>query len=155
MVVVRSRLHCVRYKMEFDRQMKELGLPYSCLVGFSGTVFDTDTMKEYTENSMNDLPQGVSIPDGMKDPKYRILIVSNKFQTGYDEPLLHSMYVDKTLRGLQCVQTLSRLNRTTTGKTDTFVMDFVNTSEDILESFQPYYQKTILTGETDPNMTLS
>jgi len=151
MVVVRSRLHCVRYKMEFDRQMKELGLPYSCLVGFSGTVFDTDTMKEYTENSMNDLTQGVSIPDGMKDPKYRILIVSNKFQTGYDEPLLHSMYVDKTLRGLQCVQTLSRLNRTTTGKTDTFVMDFVNTSEDILESFQPYYQKTILTGETDPN----
>jgi type I restriction enzyme R subunit len=83
--------------------------------------------------------------------KYRILIVSNKFQTGYDEPLLHSMYVDKTLRGLQCVQTLSRLNRTTTGKTDTFVLDFVNTSDDVLESFQPYYQKTILTGETDPN----
>jgi len=151
MVVVRSRLHCVRYKLEFDTQMKELGLSYSCLVGFSGSVFDTDTMKEYTENSMNNLPQGVSIPDGFKDPKYRILIVSNKFQTGYDEPLLHSMYVDKTLRGLQCVQTLSRLNRTTSGKTDTFVMDFVNTSEDILESFQPYYQKTILSGETDPN----
>lgn len=151
MVVVRSRLHCVRYKIEFDKQMKELGLPYSCLVGFSGSVFDTDTMKEYTENSMNDLPQGVSIPDGMKDPKFRILIVSNKFQTGYDEPLLHSMYVDKTLRGLQCVQTLSRLNRTTTGKTDTFVMDFVNTTQDILESFQPYYQKTVLSGETDPN----
>lgn len=151
MVVVRSRLHCVRYKMEFDRQMKELGLSYGCLVGFSGSVFDTDTMKEYTENSMNDLPPGVSIPDGFKDPKYRILIVSNKFQTGYDEPLLHSMYVDKTLRGLQCVQTLSRLNRTTNGKVDTFVMDFVNTNEDIQESFQPYYQKTILTGETDPN----
>ena len=151
MVVVRSRLHCVRYKMEFDKQMKELGLPYSCLVGFSGTVFDIDTNKEYTENSMNQLPQGVSIPDGFKDPKYRILIVSNKFQTGYDEPLLHSMYVDKTPRGLQCVQTLSRLNRTTTGKTDTFVLDFVNTSEEILESFQPYYQKTILSGETDPN----
>ena len=137
--------------VEMDKQMRELGLPYSSLVGFSGTVTDTDTQKDYTENSMNNLPQGVTIPDGIKDPKYRILIVSNKFQTGYDEPLLHSMYVDKTLRGLQCVQTLSRLNRTTTGKTDTFVLDFVNTSEEILESFQPYYQKVILSGETDPN----
>lgn len=155
MVVVRSRLHCVKYKMEFDRQMKDLGLPYSCLVGFSGSVYDIDTNKEYTENSLNNLPQGVSIPDGFKDPKYRLLIVSNKFQTGYDEPLLHSMYVDKTLRGLQCVQTLSRLNRTTSGKTDTFVLDFVNTWEDIQESFQPYYQKTILTGETDPNRLYS
>ncbi len=151
MVVVRSRLHCVKYKMEFDKQIKDLGLSYGCLVAFSGSVFDTDTQKEYTETTMNNLPQGVSIPDGFKDPKYRILIVSNKFQTGYDEPLLHSMFVDKTLRGLQCVQTLSRLNRTTTGKTDTFVLDFVNTTDDILESFQPYYQKTILTGETDPN----
>jgi type I restriction enzyme, R subunit len=150
MVVVRSRLHCVRYKIEFDKQMKELGLSYGCLVGFSGTVFDTDSMKEYTENSMNGFPISETA-DRFKDPKYRLLIVSNKFQTGYDEPLLHSMYVDKTLRGLQCVQTLSRLNRTTTGKTDTFVLDFVNTSEDILESFQPYYQKTILIGETDPN----
>lgn len=155
MVVVRSRLHCVRYKREMDRQMKELGLPYGCLVGFSGKVFDPDTQKEYTEGSMNELPQGVSIPDGMKDPQNRILIVSNKFQTGYDEPLLHSMYVDKTLRGLQCVQTLSRLNRKTSGKTDTFVLDFVNTTEDIYESFQPYYQKTILTGETDPNKLYS
>jgi type I restriction enzyme R subunit len=151
MVVVRSRLHCVRYKIEFDKQMKELQLSYGCLVGFSGSVHDTDTMKEYTENSLNNLSQGVSIPDGFKSPQYRILIVSNKFQTGYDEPMLHSMYVDKTLRGLQCVQTLSRLNRTTLGKTDTFIMDFVNTTDDILESFQPYYQKTILIGETDPN----
>lgn len=155
MIVVRSRLHCVRYKTEMDKQMKEMGLPFSCLVGFSGTVFDSDTHKEYTENSMNKLPQGVSIPDGFKDPKNRLLIVSNKFQTGYDEPLLHSMYVDKTLRGLQCVQTLSRLNRTTTGKTDTFVLDFVNTTGDIYESFQPYYQKTILIGETDPNRLYS
>ena len=151
MVVVRSRLHCVKYKMEFDKQMKELGLPYGCLVAFSGDVYDTDSAQEFSENSLNNLPQGVTIPDGMKDPKYRILIVSNKFQTGYDEPLLHSMFVDKTLGGLQCVQTLSRLNRTTTGKVDTFVLDFVNSAEDILESFQPYYQKTILVGETDPN----
>jgi type I restriction enzyme R subunit len=151
MVVVRSRLHCVRYKLEFDKQMRELGLSYGCLVAFSGTVTDEDTHTDYTENSLNQLPQGVSIPDAFKEPKYRLLIVSNKFQTGYDEPLLHSMYVDKTLRGLQCVQTLSRLNRTRSGKTDTFVMDFVNTTEEILESFQPYYQKTMLVGETDPN----
>jgi type I restriction enzyme, R subunit len=108
------------------------------LVAFSGTVYDTETMKEYTETSMNNLPQRLSIPDAVKDPKYRILIVSNKFQTSNDELLLHSRYVDKTLRGLQCVQTLSRLNRTTTSKSDTFVMDFVNTSNDILESFQRY-----------------
>lgn len=151
MVVVRSRLHCVRYKMEFDKQIKENNLNFSCLVAFSGTIKDSDTEKEYTENSMNNLPQGVSIPDSFKDPKYRILIVSNKFQTGFDEPLIHTMYVDKTLRGLQCVQTLSRLNRTTGGKTDTFVMDFVNSKDDIYESFQPYYQKTYLKGETNPN----
>lgn len=155
MVVVRSRLHCVRFKHEMDKQMKELRLPYGCLVGFSGKVLDPDSQEESTENSMNNLPQGVSIPDAMKDPQYRILIVSNKFQTGYDEPLLHSMYVDKTLRGLQCVQTLSRLNRTTSGKADTFVLDFVNTTDDIYDSFQPYYQKTILTGETDPNRLYS
>jgi type I restriction enzyme R subunit len=151
MVVVRSRAHCVKYKMEFDRQLKELGIPYGCLVAFSGTVTDSDTGKDYTENSMNGLSAGTSIPDAFKSPKYRILIVSNKFQTGYDEPLLHSMYVDKPLRGLQCVQTLSRLNRMAKGKTDTFVLDFVNTDADILESFQPYYQKTVLKGETDPN----
>jgi type I restriction enzyme R subunit len=137
--------------MEFDRQLKELGIPYGCLVAFSGTVTDSDTGKDYTENSMNGLRAGTSIPDAFKSPKYRILIVSNKFQTGYDEPLLHSMYVDKPLRGLQCVQTLSRLNRMAKGKTDTFVLDFVNTDADILESFQPYYQKTVLKGETDPN----
>ena len=151
MVVVRSRLHCIKYKLEFDRQMKEMGLPYGCLVAFSGERINDDNQKEYTEDSLNNLPQGVSIPDAFKDPKYRLLIVSNKFQTGYDEPMLHSMYVDKSLRGLQCVQTLSRLNRTTSGKTDTFVMDFVNEDKDILESFQPYYQKTILKGQTDPN----
>lgn len=151
MVVVRSRLHCVRYKLEMDKQLKEFNLPFGCLVAFSGTVNDSDTDKEYTETSMNGLPQGVSIPDSYKDPRYRILIVSNKFQTGFDEPLIHTMYVDKTMSGLQCVQTLSRLNRTTTGKNSTFVLDFVNTSEDIYESFQPYYQKTFLKGETNPN----
>jgi len=128
--------------------MKEMNLPYGCLVGFSGTVFDKDTNQEYTETSMNGFPDRQT-QENFKDPKYRILIVNNKFQTGFDEPLLHTMYVDKKLSGLQCVQTLSRLNRTTTGKTDTFVLDFVNKTKMIQDSFQPYYTGTILSEETD------
>jgi type I restriction enzyme R subunit len=94
---------------------------------------------------------GNDIPSSFKDPRYRILIVSNKFQTGFDEPMLCSMYVDKKLGGVQCVQTLSRLNRTKSGKTETFVLDFVNETEDIINSFQPFYTTTELTGETDPD----
>ena len=150
MVVTRSRLHCVKFKLELDKQMKELGLPYSCLVGFSGKVYDKDSHKEYTESSMNDFPEKQT-QDNFKDPKYRLLIVCDKFQTGFDEPLLHTMYVDKRLQGLQCVQTLSRLNRSMRGKTDTFVLDFVNKPKIIQESFQPYYQGTILVEETDPD----
>ena len=126
MLITRSRLHCVRYKQEFDKQMREMNLPYGCLVAFSGAVHDTDNDQDYTENGMNGLPPGVSIPDTFKSPEYRILIVSNKFQTGFDEPMLHTMYVDKRLEGLQCVQALSRLNRVVEGKTDTLVLDFVN-----------------------------
>ena len=151
MLVTPSRLHCVRYKQEFDKQMKEMGLPYRCLVAFSGTVQDTDNGQDYTENGMNALPPSISIADSFKSPEYRILIVSNKFQTGFDEPLLQTMYVDKRLDGLQCVQTLSRLNRVTTGKTDTLVLDFVNEPEQIQEAFQQYYQTTTLAEETDPN----
>jgi type I restriction enzyme R subunit len=94
---------------------------------------------------------GNDIPLSLKDPRYRILIVSNKFQTGFDEPMLCSMYVDKKLGGVQCVQTLSRLNRTKSGKTDTFVLDFVNETEDIVSSFQPFYTTTELVGETEPD----
>ena len=151
MLVTPSRLHCVKYKQEFDRQMKEMGLPYGCLVAFSGTVHDTDNGQDYTENGMNALPPSVSIADSFKSPEYRILIVSNKFQTGFDEPLLQTMYVDKRLDGLQCVQTLSRLNRVTTGKTDTLVLDFVNEPKQVQEAFQQYYQTTTLIEETDPN----
>ena len=154
MVVTRSRLHCVKFKLEFDKQMKKLNLPYGCLVGFSGTVYDKDSHKEYTESSMNGFPERMT-EDNFKDPKYRILIVNNKFQTGYDEPLLHTMYVDKRLQGLQCVQTLSRLNRTMSGKRDTFVLDFVNKPQIVQESFQPYYQGTFLEEETDPNKLYS
>jgi len=151
MVVVRSRKHCVLFHEEMVKQMKERGLSYSCLVGFSGTIFHNG--RENTETSLNSDNGlvGGSIPDGLKDPRYRILIVSNKFQTGFDEPLLQSMYVDKKLGGVQCVQTLSRLNRTTGGKTDTFVLDFVNDTENIIESFQPYFTSTVLSEGTDPD----
>ena len=154
MVVTRSRLHCVKFKLELDKQMKELGLPYKCLVGFSGTVHDKVSGKDYTESSMNDFPEKQT-QDNFKDPKYRLLIVCDKFQTGFDEPLLHTMYVDKRLQGLQCVQTLSRLNRSMRGKTDTFVLDFVNKPKIIQDSFQPYYQGTILVEETDPDKLYS
>ncbi|GAB3164205.1 type I restriction endonuclease subunit R [Telluribacter humicola] len=150
MVVVRSRKHCVLFHLEMVRQMKELKLPYSCLVAFSGII--NHNGKDFTENSLNTengLQPMVSIPDGLKDPRYRILIVSNKFQTGFDEPLIHSMFVDKKLGGVQCVQTLSRLNRTAKGKTDTFVLDFINEPEEIISAFQPFYLSTVLTGETD------
>lgn len=151
MVVVRSRRHCVLYQEEMVRQMKEMNLPYSCLVGFSGTIFhngiDNSEMSLNTTNGM----KGNDIPSSLKEPKFRILIVSNKFQTGFDEPMLCSMYIDKILGGVQCVQTLSRLNRTMSGKTETFILDFVNETEDIINYFQPYYTTTELVGETDPD----
>jgi type I restriction enzyme, R subunit len=151
MVVVRSRKHCVLFQEEMVKQMKELHLPYSCLVGYSGSIHHNGI--ENTEGSLNTSNGlvGNNIPNGLKDPRFRILIVSNKFQTGFDEPLLQTMYVDKKLGGVQCVQTLSRLNRVTTGKTETFVLDFVNDTEDIVNSFQPYYTTTLLTEETDPD----
>jgi type I restriction enzyme R subunit len=151
MLVVRSRRHCVLFHEEMIKQMKYMNLPYSCLVGFSGTIFHNGI-----ENSENTLNQsngmtGNDIPTSFKEPKFRILIVSNKFQTGFDEPMLCSMYVDKKLGGVQCVQTLSRLNRTKTGKTNTFILDFVNDTEDIVNSFQPFYTSTELISETEPD----
>ena len=150
MLVTRSRLHCVKYKLEFDKQMKEMGLPYRSLVGFSGKEYDEDSLQEYTESSMNGFPEGQT-EDNLNDPKFRILIANNKFQTGFDEPKLHTMYVDKKMGRLQCVQTLSRLNRTMRGKNDTFVLDFVNNPGEVLESFQPYFKGSVLIEETDPN----
>ena len=151
MLVVRSRRHCVLFHEEMIKQMKYMNLPYSCLVGFSGTIFHNGI-----ENSENTLNQsngmtGNDIPTSFKEPKFRILIVSNKFQVGFDEPMLCSMYVDKKLGGVQGVQTLSRLNRTKTGKTNTFILDFVNDSEDIINSFQPFYTSTELISETEPD----
>jgi type I restriction enzyme R subunit len=151
MVVVRSRKHCVLFQEEMVKQMKDRNLPYSCLVGFSGTIFHNGI--ENTETSLNNTNGmvGNDIPSSLKEPKFRILIVSNKFQTGFDEPMLCSMYVDKKLGGVQCVQTLSRLNRTKTGKTETFILDFVNETEEIIRHFQPFYTTTELVGETEPD----
>ena len=151
MVVVRSRKHCVLFHEEMVKQMKDMRLNYSCLVGFSGTIFHNGI--ENTEMSLNQSNGmiGTDIPSSLKDPRFRILIVSNKFQTGFDEPMLCSMYVDKKLGGVQCVQTLSRLNRTKSGKTETFILDFVNETQDIIDSFQPFYTTTELIGETDPD----
>lgn len=152
MVVVRSRKHCVLFQKEMVKQMRERGLLYSCLVAFSGSI--SYYGQEHTETSLNaenGLHKGVSISEGLKDPRFRMLIVSNKFQTGFDEPMVHTMFVDKKLGGVQCVQTLSRLNRTAKGKTDTFVLDFVNELENVVESFQPYFASSLLSGETDPD----
>ncbi len=151
MVVVRSRKHCVLFQEEMKKQMKQRNLPYSCLVAFSGTI--THNGRENTETLLNQENgmEGNDIPTALKDPRYRLLIVSSKYQTGFDEPLLYAMYVDKKLGGVQCVQTLTRLNRTKSGKTGTFVLDFTNETEDIVNSFQPYYTSTELVGETEPD----
>ena len=151
MVVVRSRKHCVLFHEEMVRQMRERGLSYSCLVAFSGSIYHNGA--DNTESSLNSSNglEGSSIPNGLKDPRFRILIVSSKFQTGFDEPMLQSMYVDKKLGGVQCVQTLSRLNRTMSGKNETFVLDFANKIEDIQASFADYYTTTHLSGETEPD----
>lgn len=150
MIVTQSRKHCVWYFKEINRQLEERGLFYRCLVGFSGEV--SIDHEKFTESSCNlEIGHDGDVPLGLKNPKYRLLVVANKFQTGFDEPLVQSMYIDKKLGGVQCVQTLSRLNRTISGKTQTFVLDFVNEPEDIRESFQRFYQSTILEGETDPN----
>lgn len=151
MLVTRSRLHAVKYYLMFRKVMEELNLPFKPLVAFSGEVFDPDTGEKHTENGLNALPPKVGIPDALKTPDYRILIVANKFQTGFDEPLLHTMYVDKKLGGVGAVQTLSRLNRTMSSKENCLVIDYVNETDDILASFQDYYQTTLLEDTTDPN----
>ena len=151
MVVTRSRLHCVRYFLTFQKIMKEKHLPFKPLVAFSGTVKDPGTQKEYTEKGLNALPPRSKVEDAFKKPEYRILIVANKYQTGFDEPFLHTMYVDKKLGGVHAVQTLHRLDRSAAGKTGAVVLDFVNEADNIQKSFQPYFQTTLLEEGTDQN----
>ena len=149
MIVTRSRLHAVRYKLAVDRHLEELGSPFRALVAFSGTV--QDGVASYTEAGMNGIPE-VQTAKTFEGPDFRLLIVANKFQTGFDQPLLHTMYVDKKLGGVNAVQTLSRLNRVHPHKSGTMVLDFTNEADDIQAAFQPYYETTILSEATDPNL---
>ena len=139
-----SRLHAVRYKQAFDKYIAEKGYTdIKTLVAFSGTVIDPDAPGvEYTEVGMNNGIREKELPERFGTDEYQVLLVAEKYQTGFDQPLLHTMYVDKRLAGIQAVQTLSRLNRTYPGKEDTFVLDFVNEPEEIQEAFQPYYEQT-------------
>ena len=154
MVIVRSIEDTVKYFMEMNKQLNDRGLQnkIKCIVGFSGDTQYNGTKVTETELNKENGFDSKDIPTGFKNPIYRVLIVCNKFQTGFDEPLLHSMFIDKPLNGVQCVQTLSRLNRKTKGKKSTFVLDFVNKVETIQQSFQNFYQTTILSEETDPNL---
>jgi len=152
MVVTSSRLHAVRYKQAFDKYLQENNYSdLKTLVAFSGTVIDPDVSDvEYTEVKMNGGIKEKELPEKFATDEYQVLIVAEKYQTGFDEPLLHTMYVDKRLSGVQAVQTLSRLNRKPQGKEDTFVLDFVNETKEILESFQPYYQQTTVGERAEP-----
>jgi len=149
MIVTRSRLHAVRYRLAADKYLREQGLLFKALVAFSGTVRDGGV--DYTEANMNGFPESQTARTFDRS-EYRLLIVANKFQTGFDQPLLHTMYVDKKLGGVNAVQTLSRLNRTHPGKNETMVLDFANDADEIRKAFQPYYEKTLLSEATDPTL---
>ena len=149
MVVTRSRLHAVLYKKAFDKVIKENDYHIKTLVAFTGIVKHDE--QEYTENSMNDLPSRKLIENAFEEEPYKILIVANKYQTGFDQPLLHTMYVDKMLNGITAVQTLSRVNRIYSNKNDTLILDFANMTEVIQKAFRPYYEATFLEEATDPH----
>jgi len=153
MVVTRSRLHAVRYKQAFDKYIAEKGYAdIKTLVAFSGTVDDPDVPElSYTEPNMNKFSER-ELPNRFASPEFHVLIVAEKYQTGFDQPFLHTMFVDKLLAGLKAVQTLSRLNRTMKGKHDTFVLDFGNEIEDIKEGFKPYFEQTEIEEPTDHNL---
>ncbi len=152
MVVTGSRLEAVRYKQSFDRYIKEKGYPIKSLVAFSGTVEDDQVPdKTYTEVEMNNGIKEKELPETFAKPDYRVLLVAEKYQTGFDQPLLHTMYVDKRIAGIQAVQTLSRLNRTHPLKDDTFVLDFVNDPDEIQEAFRQYYEGSVMGEEVDPD----
>jgi len=150
MIVTSSRLHAVRYRLAVDAYLKSIGSPFKALVAFTDVVKDVKGGKEYTESKMNGFPEAATA-DRFEGDDYRFLIVASKFQTGFDQPKLLAMYVDKKLSGVACVQTLSRLNRTMTDKDETFVLDFENTAEEIEKGFQPFYDRVTLSKGTDPN----
>jgi type I restriction enzyme R subunit len=152
MVVTNSRAEAVRYKLAMDQYIKQHKYAMATIVAFSGDVNDKDIGPDkFNEGNMNDL-KGQDIREAFATDEYQVLIVANKFQTGFDQPLLCAMYVDKRLDGITAVQTLSRLNRTYPGKEKVFVLDFVNKAEDIRKAFEPYYEETELLASTDPNL---
>ncbi|HEC73943.1 MAG TPA: type I restriction endonuclease subunit R [Methylophaga aminisulfidivorans] len=163
MVVTSSRKEAVRYKLSFDQYIKQKGYQkLHAMVAFSGEVnFDEKDPnasalidEKYTETNMNPNLKGRDMRDAFKTDDYQVMIVANKFQTGFDQPKLCAMYVDKKLGGVECVQTLSRLNRTYPGKaeTGTYILDFFNEPDEILEAFKPYYQTAELEDVSDPDL---
>ena len=151
MVVSSSRLHAVRYKEEFDKYIQEKGYTdIKTIVAFSGKVIHEYALAGVTEVELNGFSEKM-LPKKFASDEYQLLLVADKYQTGFDQPLLHTMYVDKKLSGVKAVQTLSRLNRMNAGKEDTFILDFVNETDDILSSFQPYYESTSIKENSDPN----
>ena len=152
MVVTSSRLHAKRYMDAFKAYLAQKAYTdLRVLVAFSGKVEDVEFDEVVTEAGMNGFPD-TATAEVFDEDEYKIMIVADKYQTGFDQPLLHTMYVDKKLTGIKAVQTLSRLNRTHPEKTDTFILDFVNDREVIKKAFQPYYEKTEIDEETDPNL---
>jgi len=163
MVVTSSRKEAVRYKLGFDKYIAEKGYHrIHAMVAFSGEVEFSENDpavvgilgQKFTETNMNPLLKGRDMRKAFDSADYQVMIAADKFQTGFDQPKLCAMYVDKKLGGVECVQTLSRLNRTYPGKADsgTFVLDFYNDPEDILTSFQPYYQTAELADVSDPDL---
>ncbi len=155
MVVVASRIEAVRWQLAIDRYIKNSGYKIGALVAFSGEVNDSESGPDpFTETSraLNPNLRGRDIREAFATGEYQILLVANKFQTGFDQPLLCGMYVDKRLAGIQAVQTLSRLNRAHPGKDTTYILDFVNEPEEVLTAFKAYYETAELEGVTDPNL---
>ena len=158
MVVTGSRKEAVRWQKATRKYIADHGYKIDTLVAFSGEVIDPESgLEPFTENSheLNPRLNGQDIRNAFKGDDYQLLLVANKFQTGFDQPLLCAMYVDKKLGGIQAVQTLSRLNRCYPGKDQTYVVDFVNDAADILAAFKPYYETAELSGVTDPDNVLT
>jgi type I restriction enzyme R subunit len=152
MVVTGTRLEAVRYKLAFDRYIAERGYKgIKSLVAFSGTVEDPAIPESaFTEVGMNNGLPEAELPETFDSDEFRVLLVAEKYQTGFDQPLLQAMYVVKRLAGVQAVQTLSRLNRMAPGKARTFVLDFANEEDDIFKAFKPYYEDTPIGESVDP-----
>ncbi|MDR2438179.1 MAG: DEAD/DEAH box helicase family protein [Planctomycetaceae bacterium] len=152
MVVTSSRKHALRYYLAFKEYIKEKGYGniVKPLVAYSGSVIDDNYPDGVSESQLNEFGTK-ELPDQFASDEYQILLVADKYQTGFDQPLLQTMYVDKKLSGVKAVQTLSRLNRIHPGKEDTFILDFVNEHQIIINSFQDYYEQTMMDEITDPN----